>query len=214
MWTPKSQTVKKRIKPLAHLLLLAPLAMLIVNALTNALGANPIENMTHTTGEWGLRLLLLTLCIGALCKIRSLKWTMHLRRMLGLYSAFYVLLHFLIYFVFDQSLSLKYVLEDITDRPYITVGFAALVILIPLSLTSPLAMRRLMGKHWNTLHRSVYLAGLLAIVHLMWIQKADFGEAWIYGGLFALILISRLRNKSTRSKRRPTPPGTPHRAHI
>ena len=214
MWTPKSQTVKKRIKPLAHLLLLTPLALLVVKAMTNALGANPIESLTHTTGEWGLRLLLITLLIGPLCKLRAFKWTMQLRRILGLYCAFYALLHFLIYYIFDQSLSLIYVLEDIRDRPYITVGFAALVILIPLSVTSPLAMRRRMGKHWNTLHRSVYLVGILAIIHLMWIQKADFGEAWVYGGLFFLILLSRLRNKNSRGNRRPAPPSTPHRVQT
>ncbi len=187
-----TKVIKTRIKPLVHLFALLPFLLLLYRLLNQSLGANPIESLTHSTGQWGLRFLLLTLGVSPLVKITGLKWLMQLRRMLGLYSAFYVLLHFLIYLVFDQSLSLDYVLEDIGERPYITAGFFGFLLLIPLAATSPLAVRRRMGRRWNQLHRLTYAVGVLGIIHLLWLTKADFGQVWIYGIIFLILMLFRL----------------------
>jgi len=192
MWQPTQITLRTRLKPLLHGLALAPFLLLVYGLLSNSLGANPIETLTHNTGLWGLKFLLLTLSISPLLKITQVKWPMQFRRMLGLYSAFYVLLHVLVYLVFDQSLSLAYVLEDIQERPYITAGFVGLISLIPLAITSPLSIRRRMGRQWIKLHRLTYLVGIAAIVHLLWLTKADYGQAWVYGSLFTLLMIYRL----------------------
>ncbi len=187
-----TKVIKTRIKPLVHLFALLPFLLLLYRLLNQSLGANPIESLTHSTGQWGLRFLLLTLGVSPLVKITGLKWLMQLRRMLGLYSAFYVLLHFLIYLVFDQSLSLDYVLEDIGERPYITAGFFGFLLLIPLAATSPLAVRRRMGRRWNQLHRLTYAVGVLGIIHLLWLTKADFGQVWIYSIIFLILMLFRL----------------------
>ncbi len=187
-----TRVIKTRIKPLVHLFALLPFLLLLYRLLNQSLGANPVESLTHSTGQWGLRFLLLTLGVSPLVKITGLKWLMQLRRMLGLYSAFYVLLHFLIYLVFDQSLSLDYVLEDIGERPYITAGFFGFLLLIPLAATSPLAVRRRMGRRWNQLHRLTYAVGVLGIIHLLWLTKADFGQVWIYGIIFLILMLFRL----------------------
>ncbi len=187
-----TKVIKTRIKPLVHLFALLPFLLLLYRLLNQSLGANPVESLTHSTGQWGLRFLLLTLGVSPLVKITGLKWLMQLRRMLGLYSAFYVLLHFLIYLVFDQSLSLDYVLEDIGERPYITAGFFGFLLLIPLAATSPLAVRRRMGRRWNQLHRLTYAVGVLGIIHLLWLTKADFGQVWIYGIIFLILMLFRL----------------------
>ncbi|MEJ2444587.1 MAG: sulfoxide reductase heme-binding subunit YedZ [Exilibacterium sp.] len=187
-----TKVIKTRIKPLVHLFALLPFLLLLYRLLNQSLGANPIESLTHSTGQWGLRFLLLTLGVSPLVKITGLKWLMQLRRMLGLYSAFYVLLHFLIYLVFDQSLSLDYVLEDIGEHPYITAGFFGFLLLIPLAATSPLAVRRRMGRRWNQLHRLTYAVGVLGIIHLLWLTKADFGQVWIYSIIFLILMLFRL----------------------
>lgn len=192
MWNPGKKVITTRLKPLVHALALLPLAFIVYGVFAHTLGSNPVEAMTHITGEWSLRFLLLTLCISPLIKSTRLKWMMQFRRMLGLYSAFYVLLHFLIYWVFDQSLSLGLVIEDIYERPYITVGFAGFLLLIPLAISSTMAIRRRLGRRWNSLHRLTYVVGGLAIVHLLWITKADFGEAWVYGLIFGGLMLYRL----------------------
>lgn len=198
MRSPTTRTIRTRLKPAVHSLALLPFAFLLYGLFSGSLGANPVEAITHSSGEWGLRFLLLTLCVNPLVKISRAKCLMQFRRPLGLYCAFYVLLHFLTYLVFDQSLSLAYVLEDIKERPYITVGFAGFILLIPLAATSPLALRRRMGRSWNQLHRLTYAVGLAGILHLLWLTKADFGKAWLYGLIFAVLMLYRLPLKPLR----------------
>ena len=179
-------------KPLLHLLCLLPLAALIWRLFDNSLGANPVETLTHETGEWGLRLLLVTLTISPLCRWTGSTTWIRFRRMLGLYIFFYVSCHFLIWLVFDHSLDLAGMIEDILERPYITVGFAAFVLLIPLAMTSNQASVRRLGRRWRSLHKLVYLILLLGVLHFLWLVKADYLEPGIYATLALILLLHRV----------------------
>ena len=143
---------------------LVPFAALVFAGLTGGLGANPVEYITHTTGEWTLRLLLATLAITPLRHLTGRAWLVRLRRMVGLFAFFYLTLHFTTYAVLDASLDLAYVVEDVADRLYITVGFAAFVMLVPLAATSTNKMVRRLGPlRWRRLHRLVYAAGICGL---------------------------------------------------
>jgi len=165
------------------------LAMGIVN---NTLGANPVESLTHQTGEWGLRFLLITLLITPLRRWFGWNYWMRFRRMLGLYSFFYVLLHFLTYLVFDHFFNIAAIIDDIIKRPYITVGFVGFLLLIPLAITSLSVLRRRLGKSWITLHRLVYVCALAGVVHFWWLVKADVLEPFIYALTLAVLLFARM----------------------
>ena len=193
-WTPTSNILHWLIRPLLHILSLLPFIALLIQTLQGNLGVNPVETLTHETGEWSLRFLLLTLLITPLIKISRNHWLIILRRPLGLYCFFYALLHFSVYWVFDQSLSFSRVLEDIAERPYITVGFTAFILLIPLVVTSTKKWRRRLAHRWNQLHRTIYLIGVAALVHLIWLTRADYQEAWIYGVLFLLLMTFRFNH--------------------
>ena len=172
---------------------LAPFAALVATAFTGGLGANPVEAVTHTTGEWTLRLLLATLAITPLRHLTGRVWLTRLRRMTGLFAFFYLMLHFATYAVLDASLDLAYVVEDVADRLYITVGFAAFVILVPLALTSTNAMVRRLGPvRWRRLHRCVYVAAICGALHFLWLVKADLLEPLMYAGVLAALLAARL----------------------
>ena len=186
---------------------LIPFAALVAAGFTGGLGANPVEYITHTTGEWTLRLLLATLAITPLRHLTGWVWLTRLRRMIGLFAFFYLALHFSTYAVLDASLDLAYVLEDVADRLYITVGFAAFVMLVPLAATSTNAMVRRLGPlRWRRLHRLVYAAGVCGVLHYLWLVKADLREPLIYAGVLALLLAARLpvvvkRLQARRSRR-------------
>jgi sulfoxide reductase heme-binding subunit YedZ len=187
-------------KPLVFLLGLLPLAGLF----WQGLGVNPVETLTHHTGEWGLRLLLITLAITPLRRITGWAWVVRFRRMLGLFAFFYASLHFATYLVFDQFFDLPAIAQDVLKRPYITVGFAAFLSLIPLAVTSTNAMmKRLGGRRWQRLHRLVYLIGLLAILHYLWLVKADLTRPLAYAVVLALLLGYRVgfHYRSTLLKR-------------
>ena len=170
-----------------------PFALLFARAFSGGLGANPVEAITHETGTWALRLLLVTLAVTPLRRLTGALWLVRLRRMLGLFAFFYAALHVLTYAVLDASLDLLYVLEDVLDRRYILVGFTAFVLLVPLAATSTNAMvRRLGPARWRRLHRLVYLAVPLAVLHFLWLVKADLSEPLLYAGLLALLLFLRL----------------------
>ena len=191
-------------KPVVHLLCLLPLLWLLVAIFTDGLGANPVEALTHETGQWALRLLLVTL---ALTPLRQ--WTgegawIRFRRMVGLYCYFYACCHFLIWFVADHALDLQTMLEDVIKRPYITLGFAAFVLLLPLAVTSNQAMLRRLGRRWKTLHRLVYLIAVLAVLHFLWLVKADYLEAIIYAIIAGILLLHRL-GPNTRRKLKSSP---------
>ena len=172
---------------------LVPFAALVAAGFTGGLGANPVEAITHTTGEWTLRLLLATLAITPLRHLTGWVWLTRLRRMVGLFAFFYLALHFSTYAVLDASLDLAYVVEDVADRLYITVGFAAFVMLVPLAATSTNAMVRRLGPlRWRRLHRLVYAAGICGALHYLWLVKADLREPLVYAGVLAVLLAARL----------------------
>ncbi|UCF20808.1 MAG: sulfoxide reductase heme-binding subunit YedZ [Gemmatimonadota bacterium] len=184
------------------LLALAPFGLLAFDTLTDRLGTNPIETVTHRTGWWALTFLLLTLAVTPVRQLTGIGWLVKLRRMLGLYAFFYASLHFGVYIGLDQFFAFDYIVEDIMDRPYITVGFTALVILTPLALTSTKRMvRRLGGRRWNRLHKMVYVAAVLGVLHFLWLVKADILEPAIFALTLGLLLSYRLVTSGLRQLR-------------
>ena len=182
---------------------LAPLSALVYQGFTDALGANPVEAITHGTGEWTLRLLLVTLAITPLRLLTGRVWLVRLRRMVGLFAFFYLMLHFTTYAVLDASLDLAYVIEDVADRLYITAGFTAFVMLVPLAATSTNAMVRRLGPvRWRRLHRLVYAAGICGVLHYLWLVKADLREPLVYTAILAVLLAARLPVVANRLKPR------------
>jgi methionine sulfoxide reductase heme-binding subunit len=189
----KTRTQRFFVKLGVFLLGLAPVAWLSYAAFTENLGANPIVEITHETGVWTLRLLALTLLITPLRRLTGWNWLIRFRRMIGLFAFFYGTLHFLTYFWLDQFFDLHSILKDIVKRPFITVGFTAFVLLIPLALTSTTGwIRRLGGKRWNRLHRLVYVSAILGVVHYYWLVKADVSRPIRYGAIIGVLLLARL----------------------
>ena len=178
-------------KPLVFMLCLAPMLLLVWNALYGDLGANPVETITHETGEWGLRFLLITLAISPLRQWFGLAVLMRFRRMLGLTVFFYACCHFMIWLIADHSLNFTDMVEDIIDRPFIALGFSSLVLLIPLAITSNQASVRRLGRHWKKLHQLTYWVTLLVILHFIWLVKADYLEAGIYAVVAISLLLQR-----------------------
>lgn len=179
------------VKPAVFVLCLLPVLALVHGAWIGDLGANPVERVTDVTGEWGLRLLLLTLAVTPLRRFTGWSWPQRFRRMLGLFTFFYASLHLLTWAWLDQELSWARILEDIALRPYVTVGFLAWLLMLPLALTSTRGMMRRLGRRWQTLHRAVYAVGLLAVLHYLWLVKADLLEPLVYLGLLTLLLALR-----------------------
>jgi methionine sulfoxide reductase heme-binding subunit len=171
---------------------LIPLTILVWNALTSNLGANPIDEITDQTGRWTLRFLLITLAVTPLRRLSGWNRLIQLRRMLGLLAFFYASLHFLTYLWLDQFFVVEDILADVMERPFITVGFASFVLLIPLAATSTTAMiKRLGGKWWQRLHRLVYVTAIGGVVHYLWLVKADTQQPLIYGSILAALLAYR-----------------------
>ena len=179
-------------KPVIFALLLLPAGWLVYGLLTHSLGTNPVEKLTHETGEWALICLCLGLAITPVKNIAGWKWLMQYRRMLGLFAFFYACLHLAVYWVFDQSLSLVYLWEDIKDRPYITLGFSAWLILLPLAITSTNAWRKRLAKNWLRLHRLTYAAVALALLHYIWLIRADYAEVYPFALAIGVLLAYRL----------------------
>lgn len=181
------------LKVVVFVLALLPLCRLIFGGFNDALGANPIEKITHNTGYWTLTFLLITLSATPLRRLSGWQWLVRLRRMLGLFAFFYGCLHFLTYLVLDQFFDWESILKDILKRPYITVGFPAFLLMIPLALTSTDAMiRRLGGKQWRLLHRLIYLSAIGGVVHYWWLVKKDLSNPIIFAAVLALLLGLRL----------------------
>jgi sulfoxide reductase heme-binding subunit YedZ len=176
------------LKAIAHLLALLPLALLVRDALGDALGADPVATLTHRTGDWALRGLLACLAMTPLRRLLDRPWPIRFRRLLGLYACFYACLHLSIYVVLDFGGNVAHLLEDIAKRPYITVGFTAWLLLVPLALTSTRAAMRRLGRRWGQLHRAVYVAAMLGVVHYYWGVKADVREPLAYAVVLALLL--------------------------
>ncbi len=156
------------------------------------LGANPIEELLHQLGRWGLRFLLITLSITPLRRWSGWNWLLRFRRMLGLFVFFYIVLHFLTYAILDQGLELGLIIEDVIERPYITLGMTGLVLLIPLALTSTKGMMRRLGRRWQKLHRLVYVIAVLGVWHFYWQVKLDTMDAVIYALILLVLLATRV----------------------
>jgi len=180
-------------KPLLFLACLIPFGLLVLAGLQGDLGANPLERVTHVTGDWGLRLLLMTLAITPLRRLSGWTRLLRLRRMLGLFAFFYVSLHLLTWVWLDQELVWGNIVADIAKRPYVTVGFAAWLLLVPLAATSTRGMMRRLGRNWQRLHRLIYVAALLGVLHYIWLVKADLLQPSIYAGLLLVLLAVRWR---------------------
>jgi sulfoxide reductase heme-binding subunit YedZ len=173
---------------------LYPLARIVLFGFTDRLGANPIEFITRSTGLWTLVFLCITLAVTPLRKLTGWNALLRFRRMLGLYAFFYAALHFTTYFWFDKWFDIAEIVKDIGKRPFITVGFAAFVLLVPLAITSPKAMVRKLGRRWQTLHRAIYPIAALAILHFWWMKagKHDLILPKIYGAIVVALLGWRL----------------------
>jgi sulfoxide reductase heme-binding subunit YedZ len=187
--TPKQVTV---IKVIVFLLALVPLARI---GLLAGNSADPLEFITHGTGDWALYLLCITLAVTPVRRLSGLNWLLKLRRMLGLFAFFYASLHFMTFIWFDHFFDVQAIWKDVLKRPFITVGFAAFVLLIPLAATSTNAMvRRLGGKRWQALHRLIYVIAPLAILHYWWMKAAknNIGKPMLFAFIVAGLLVLRL----------------------
>lgn len=209
---PSTNTVRKVIKPILFVLCLLPIMWLLAGVFGIAsisLGADPVARVLHKLGLWGLRFIVITLCITPLRTTFKLHWLILLRRMLGLFAFTYVLLHFLTWLILDQGLFLpdsgfswNSIIKDIAKRPYITIGFIALLMLIPLAITSTNSMMRRLGKRWQQLHKLVYVIAVLGVWHFYWQVKKDIREPLVYAAIVALLLgwrWWRARKKATQS---------------
>ena len=182
-------------KPLVFFACLLPFGLVVGDAfnITGGLGANPVEEILDRFGNWALRFVMLTLAVTPLRRLSGWNWLTRFRRMLGLFTFFYALLHFLTWLILDQGLLLSAIVEDIAKRPFITIGFAALLLLIALAVTSTSGMRRRLGRRWQTLHNSVYAIAILGVWHYWWQVRDDFTEPLVYAVILSVLLGLRLR---------------------
>jgi sulfoxide reductase heme-binding subunit YedZ len=191
-------------KPLVFLLCLVPAALVVGDAfgITGQLSANPVEDILDRFGNWAIRLIMITLTVTPLRQITGWNWLTRFRRMLGLFTFFYALMHFLTWLLLDRGLAVDpafqwaAILEDLTERPFITIGFAALLLLTAMAVTSTNSMRRRMRQAWDKLHYSVYAVGVLGVWHYWWQVKKDTSDAWIYAVILALLLGYRIWKKA------------------
>jgi len=188
------QQVRYVWKPVVFIACLVPALLVVGDALeiTGRLGANPVEAILDRFGNWGLRFIMITLAITPLRRLTGWNWLTRFRRMLGLFTFFYILLHFLTWLVLDQGFRLSAIVEDIAERPFITLGFTAFLLLTALALTSTNGIRRRMGRRWQTLHNAVYVIGILGVWHFWWQVKQDIAEPLVYAGILVVLLGSRI----------------------
>jgi len=183
----------RTLKVVVFLLGLGPLGYLVYGVVADTLGANPIDVVTDETGTWTLRFLVLTLLVTPLRRWTGWNALVRFRRMLGLYAFFYGTLHFITYLWLDQFFDFQAIVKDIAKRPFITVGFTAFVLMIPLALTSTAGwIRRLGGRRWNLLHRLVYASAAFGVIHYWWLVKADISRPARYATIVAILLAARL----------------------
>ena len=184
-----ARVARRVVKTIVFVAATTPLTLLVLQGIEGTLGANPIETLTHGTGIWALRLLLVTLAISPFRRLSGWHSIMSLRRMLGLLAFLHATLHFGTYLVLDQFFDLGSIAEDVVRRPYLTVGFGAFTLLVPLAVTSTKEMiRRLGGKWWRLLHRLIYVGAVSAVFHYLWLVKADARSPLVYGTILAVLL--------------------------
>ncbi len=179
---------------------LSPAARLIFLGMTSGLGANPIEFITLSTGTWTLVLLLATLGITPLRRLTGINWLVRLRRPIGLFAFFYSVLHFITYIWLDKFFDVPEMLRDVLKRPFITAGFTAFLLMIPLAATSSTASIRRLGRKWQLLHRLIYVSGIAAVIHFWWKVKADTSKPATYGAILAVLLLYRILDWSIHSR--------------
>jgi sulfoxide reductase heme-binding subunit YedZ len=191
-------------KPAVFLLCLVPAVLVFTDAagITGGLGVNAGEDIQDRFGNWGLRFILITLAVTPLRQLTGWNWLARFRRMLGLFTFFYILMHFLTWLVLDQGLLLAAITEDIVKRPFITIGFAAFLLLIAMAATSTNGMRRRLGRRWQQLHYGAYAVGILGVWHYWWQVKLDVRDPAIYAAILALLLGFRGHRYRTRNRRR------------
>ena len=192
--------MRKFLKPAVFLLALVPFVLLLIRALQNNLGPDPAQELSIETGEWTLRFLLITLALTPLRDFTGRSEFVRQRRMLGLFALFYATVHLLAWMTFILGFRWFAIVEELVERPYITVGFTSYLILFALGATSPKAMVRKLGKNWKRLHRFVYLASILGVLHLLWILRTDIGEAVLYGSIVFVLLGYRIARKLNTKK--------------
>jgi len=180
------------IKISIFLLSLAPFLLLVNDTLQDQLGANPIETLHFSLGDWALRFLCISLALTPIKKLLQQSWPIRFRRMMGLFAYFYASLHFLVYIVLDLSLSWENFIDEVPQSPYILAGLLTFLLLTPLALTSTKAMQKHLGKRWMQLHRLVYLAGISAVIHYLWLVKSDISEPLFYAAVMSILLGTRL----------------------
>jgi sulfoxide reductase heme-binding subunit YedZ len=196
-------------KPIVFLLCLLPFLLAVGDTLniTGQLSANPVEDLLDRFGNWTIRFIMITLAVSPARKITGWNWLIRFRRMLGLFTFFYAILHFLVWLLLDRGLAADpgfhwgMVLEDLTERPFITIGFIAVVLLTALAATSTNAIRRRMGRTWDKLHYSVYAVGVLGVWHYWWQVKKDTSDAWIYAVILAVLLGLRMYWRWRKTRR-------------
>lgn len=198
------EQVRRVWKPVAFLLCLLPAILVISDAfeITGTLGANPVEEILDRFGNWALRFIMITLAVTPLRRLSGWNWLGRFRRMFGLFTFFYALMHFLTWLFLDQGFLLSAILEDLIERPFITIGFAALLLLTMLAATSTDGMRRRLGRRWQTLHNATYLIAALAVWHYWWQVKQDISEPLIYAVILTVLLGSRAAWRLAHSKKR------------
>ena len=198
------QTVRFVGKPIVFLLCLVPAILIVTDGagLTGTLGPNPVEEVLDRFGNWALRLIMVTLAITPLRRMTGWNWLTRFRRMLGLFTFFYALMHFLTWWVLDREMRLADILEDLTERPFITIGFVAVVLLTAMAVTSTNGIRRRMGRTWDKLHYSAYAVGVLGVWHYWWQVKKDITEPLIYAVILAVLLGARVVVRARRSSLR------------
>jgi len=198
----------KRLRILKIFIFLAaliPLGRLVWKFYHDALGANPVEVITHSTGDWTMILILTTLSITPLRKLTKQYWLIGIRRMIGLFAFFYGCLHFTTYIWLDKSFDVHEMIKDVYKRPFITAGFTAFVLMIPLALTSTKGWIRRLGKNWQRLHWLIYVSGIAAVIHYIWLVKADLREPLRYGSVLSVLLIYRVVVWLRNSRKNPMP---------
>lgn len=190
----KLQYIRYLGKPLVFLLCLLPAVLVLTDAfgISGSLGANPIEAIQDRFGNWALRFIMITLAVTPARRLTKWNWLSTFRRMLGLFAFFYALMHFLTWLILDRELRVSDIVEDLTERPFITLGFTAVLLLTALAMTSFTALRRRMGRNWQKLHNAVYLIAILGVWHFWWQVKKDVTEPLIYATILGVLLGARL----------------------
>ena len=187
-------------KILVFSLCFAPTLVLIWDSLTGGLSVNPIEDITHRTGDWALRFVLLTLAVTPFRWLSGWNEVIRYRRMLGLFAFWYASLHFSTYIVFDHFFDVRSIADDVIERKYVTAGFLGFVLMLPLAVTSTQGWIRRLGKRWSVLHRSIYAAAVAGVVHFLWLVKLETSEPLVYAAVLSgLFLVRVVRRKFTRA---------------